>query len=283
MTQQRFDDILNEALQRLAQGATVEECLAVHQEVAADLAPLLQVAQATTKAGVEMAPDPAARQAILGRLTEAWQDRETRRRHRRFPALAPALRPWAIALVAVVALVLTGWGTATAAANSVPGDVLYPVKTVQERFVLAVAPSDHRRARIHARLAEKRTQEMVILAHRGRDTVKMDRLARRMARHTRSALRLVDGGVQAPRVRSPEDAATAGATPRIDPGLRKARSDLHRLMARHERIQSFGMRDLSPRKMARFERIFARSQQELRQAILTLERLEAGQEASQTQ
>ena len=76
--------------------------------------------------------------ASRGRLTEAWQDRETGR-HRRFPALAPALRPWTIALVAVVALVVTGWGTTTTAANSVPGDELYPVKTVQERFVLAVA------------------------------------------------------------------------------------------------------------------------------------------------
>ena len=280
MTDQRFDDILNEALQRLVQGAPVEECLAVYEDVAEDLAPLLRVAQATATAGSDMAPDPAARLAILGRLTEAWQDRETGR-HRRFPALAPALRPWTIALVAVVALVVTGWGTTTTAANSVPGDVLYPVKTVQERFVLAVAPSDHRKARIHARLAEKRTREMVLLAHRGRDTAKMDRLARHLAWHTQNAMRLVDGGVRPSRFRLPEGATTADATPGSDPELRKARSDLRLLMAQHERIQRFGMRELPPRKMERFERAFARSQQELRQAILTLERLEAEAEAAQ--
>ena len=194
-SEMRKDDraeVLNEALERLAQGATVEECLASYPQEAGELEPLLRMAQAMAVA--VPGPRPQARAEVLSRLTEAWEERRTRRQSRLFflPPL-PVFRPLAVALTAVMVLVLGGWGTTSAAANSVPGDLLYPVKTARERLILAVSPSSSQKAKIHARLAAERSREMEVLATKAGSPAQIQRLSRRMTEHTQKAVRLVDG------------------------------------------------------------------------------------------
>ena len=276
MTDQPFDDILSEALQRLSQGAAVEECLAAYPAHAAELGPLLRTAQAAIAAAAGAAPRPEARRAILERLTTSWQEREARRRRGWMPWNAPVRRAWAIALVAVLALVFTGWTTTAAAEDSIPGDALYNVKTAQERLVLAVTPSDHRRAQLHARYAEKRTREMVALVRQRHDPVRVEWLVQRVSRHTRRAVVLVDAA--APPSQYPTAAqGTPPAKQRVDPALHNARIAVLGLLLRHQRLQEIGMRDLSPAKRARFERSFQRVHEELGQAITIMRALEAAQ------
>jgi hypothetical protein len=279
MTQQPFTDTLNEALERLAQGATVEECLALYGEAAAELEPLLRVAQATISA--RPVPRPEAQRATLERLIQGWQEQQAGKGQRRFPLRAALLRPWAVAIVAVLALLLTGWGTSSAAANSVPGDTLYPVKTAQERLVLAVTPSSSRKARLHARLAGERAEEMVVLAAREHNGVSMDLLAQRMARHTQKAVVLVVVRLEAPPPATSQPPASPTVTPPpkvrkpVDPSVRRARAEMRRLLAQHEKLQEQGYRDLPSAKRQRFQEAFRNSQRELHQAVVTLEQLEA--------
>ena len=274
MTDQPFDDILSEALQRLSQGAAVEECLATYPVLAAELGPLLRTAQAAIAVAAGAAPLPEARRAILERLTTSWQEREARRRW--MPWNTPVRRAWAIALVAVLALVFTGWTTTAAAEDSIPGDALYNVKMAQERLVLAVTPSDHRRAQLHARYAENRTREMVALVRQRHDPVRVEWLVQRVSRHTRRAVVLVDAA--SPPSQYPTAAqGTPSAEQRVDPALNNARIAVLRLLLRHQRLQEIGMRDLSPDKRARFERSFQRVHEELGQAITTMRALEVDQ------
>lgn len=79
------------------------------------------------------------------------------------------LKPMAIALI--IALIVSG-SAAVAAENSLPGDILYPVKiNVSEKVVnLAVAFSEEAQARWEARKAERRVEEAEKLAAEGRLT-----------------------------------------------------------------------------------------------------------------
>jgi hypothetical protein len=278
MTQQRFSDVLNEALDRLARGATVEECLASHQELASELEPLLLAAQAAVATGP--VPRPEARGAILAQLAEAWQGREARRRHRRLlsmPSLPP-LRPWAVAAAAAMALVLGGWGTAAAAAESLPGDAFYPVKETRERLLLAVTPSATRKAQLHARLAGERAREMEVLAAEGQNEGRVQHVAERMAGHTQKAVRLVDGRRLPPAVTPPASKPPVAAPPEVrprPPGRHRALAELRQTLSQHEEKQGQRFESLPPGRQRQFREAYRESREELKRAIQALERLEA--------
>ena len=215
MREEQQTGALNGALERLAQGATVEECLAPYPQEAGELEPLLRMVQAMTAAVPE--PRPQARAEVMGRLTEAWEERHARRGEGLLlrPTL-PLLRPLAAALTAVMVLVLGGWGTISTAANSVPEDLLYPVKMARERLILAVSPSSQK-AKVHARLAAERSKEMEALAVKAGSPAEIQRLSRRMMDHTQKAVRLVDGAMVAS-LATPPVAGTGAVASDAAPG-----------------------------------------------------------------
>ncbi len=70
------------------------------------------------------------------------------------------LQPMTVALGAF-ALVFGGWvTTVNASFDSVPGDVLYPVKLATERVQVSLATSGERRAKLHAEFAGRRLDEL---------------------------------------------------------------------------------------------------------------------------
>jgi len=70
-----------------------------------------------------------------------------------------ALQPLA-AVASIFAIVFGGWiASVNASFNSVPGDVLYPVKLATERMQLRFAGSGNQRALLHAEFAGRRLQE----------------------------------------------------------------------------------------------------------------------------
>ena len=180
-----LDQILDDCLERLATGATVEDCVARYPEDRDELAPLLQVAAATTETASSLSYRPEAKARGLNRLTTAAARRGAPRTRRfawlRFPTLVP--RPVASGLA--VAVVATGAvvGTGMASSNSVPGDPLYPVKTIREEISLMMPKSDMSLAQEHVHLASVRGQEMLKLTDRGKfdeAEVLMDRMTRHL-------------------------------------------------------------------------------------------------------
>ena len=204
---------LDNCLELLEQGGTIEACLERFPEAATELEPLLRLAMQTKKVGETIETPMKAQRLGLGRITDAWAAKQTKRSNRRLRFFRPLAKSWAIAMIAVMVLAFGGWTTTSAAAGSIPGEVLYPVKKAQERVLLVVAFSDIGKAELHAKFAQKRTQEIEKLAARDKSQEVMDRTAIRMEKHTRRAVVLM-GGVLPTSVPALND-STAPATPQI--------------------------------------------------------------------
>jgi hypothetical protein len=157
-----FDNILDECLQRLLAGETIESCLSRYPLHAADLEPLLLTAQSTLKAA-DIKPRPEFRDLARRQFQAAV--RETPRQEKRgfFALLQPGLA--AVAIIAIV--LLAGGGVVAAAGNSLPGSSLYPVKLATESVRLALTPSDLGKAELNAAFADERIDEIIRLAENG--------------------------------------------------------------------------------------------------------------------
>ena len=157
MKNKRFDDILNECLDRLlVEGQTVEQCLASYPEEADKLKPLLQVAVATREAST-IQPRSDFRARARYQFNSALRDMEAKR-GRSFFGWLPQ---WATVVTTVfVCLLVAGGGTVFAAGNSMPDEPLYPMKLATEQVQLTLTPSEIGKAELYAKLADRRVAEI---------------------------------------------------------------------------------------------------------------------------
>ena len=192
-------DALNTCLELLDQGLAIEVCLARYPEAAAQLEPMLRLAMEARRLGETIEIPADAQRNGIGRITEAWVKSQVKNRSQWWRVARPLAKSWALAMIAVVILGFGGWTTSTVAADSVPGEVLYPVKKAQESVLLVVTFTDRRKAELHAKFAHQRTQEIAKLVDRGKSQAAMDRTADRMAHHTRRVVMLMGGELQLPK------------------------------------------------------------------------------------
>lgn len=171
MNDSNFDDALNDCLERLTAGETVAECLSRHPEHADELAPLLRMGQTTMRLSQSVEPSAEGRARGLTRLQSALSG-SRRRKRRRWQLPRAYWRPISTPVAAVFAVVfltiVAAGGTTVASADSLPGEPLYPVKSVRESVEQRIALSDEHKAQLHARLARERGREMRELIVRGR-------------------------------------------------------------------------------------------------------------------
>jgi len=78
------------------------------------------------------------------------------------------LRQTIVALALIVALLGSTVGTAFAAEESLPGEILYPVKIAREQVTISLAPAEHEIA-MRLWIAERRTHEIEELGAAGRE------------------------------------------------------------------------------------------------------------------
>lgn len=188
--------LLSKGIDHLAEGRTVEEYMGqvdttslsnaereeLHEllDTSASLLPLRQLAVPPTRS-------KAANRARL--LSEAVRQRETGRRQAALGGLGvPAkLRRGLLGVVLSLALLLVvGSGAVSAAAGSLPGSPLYPLKLAVEDARLTLAFSPPARTQLYMRFASERTAEMVRLATAGRPV--SETVVARMAQHLQGAL-----------------------------------------------------------------------------------------------
>ena len=167
-----ISDILEECLERIASGDTIESCAERYPDRRAELVPLLRTAAMTTKAVEAVSYDPAAKQRGLQKLMQAAESKRTARGGvfswlRWRPPLARSL---AVGLSAAVLMTATAWGTTMASAESLPGEPLYTIKRIRESISLMLPQSEMARAEKHVSLAVERGEEMGKLIIRGRYT-----------------------------------------------------------------------------------------------------------------
>jgi hypothetical protein len=150
-----LDELLEDALEQLAQGHSVEDVLRRRPE-ARPLELTLRLAQAMRQA----APQPLP-QAQVARLEQRW--RAAPPAARRAPLWAGMSRAAAV-VVAALAIALAGTtGTVAASASSMPNDTLYPVKRAWELLVAFIASLFQRADDVWLHLATVRYEELLYL------------------------------------------------------------------------------------------------------------------------
>jgi len=163
----RFEDILDTCLDRITlKGDSIEQCLESYPEQAAELEPLLRAALAIKEVS-SIEPRPEFRQVAKARLLSALAAEEKKKEKRRLPLWSWQWR-WALAVAVILALFLAGGGTVMASSDSLPGDVLYPVKMATEKVQAFFTFGDEAKANLHIKFAERRVKEIESLAGKGR-------------------------------------------------------------------------------------------------------------------
>jgi hypothetical protein len=83
----------------------------------------------------------------------------------------------------VLAFVVIAGGTVTAAASSNPGETLYPVKLASERVRVAITPSSIGKARLEAKFAERRIDELAYVVSKTKNGKEVEELSNQLSRH----------------------------------------------------------------------------------------------------
>ncbi len=186
-----LEEALDTAIARLQRGEPTESCRPADQDLAAELAPLLGVAQnlrelaadaASHKPSLKAGKERFLQQAdLLAR--EASRRREPIRSRLRLGIpvaqplsnlFAPLLRrgaATAVVLVALLAVLLTGTTMMTStSAASIPGDTLYPVKRAAESVRLALTFDRNARVAFEQAIEQRRVREAQAVLQRHRQT-----------------------------------------------------------------------------------------------------------------
>ena len=178
----RFRDILDDCIDRVLQGESMEQCLARYPEQAAELEPLLRVALSARKTSSAVEPRPDFKARVRHEVQSQLRSKGRKPEPKRAPVLHSMPR-WAMAAVTLVFVVLlAGTTTVAASSGSLPGDTLYPVKTATEQVQMRLTFSKAAKAKLQASLAERRVREIALLAPKGR-TAKVEALTAQFEAH----------------------------------------------------------------------------------------------------
>lgn len=160
-----FDDILNDCLEKMLQGRSIEQCLADYPDHASALEPMLRTA-ARTRMATNVRPRPEFKDRARHEFQVAIRDMETKPAPvgRRF---FPSLKPVWIAVCVLVAIIIAGGGTVYAAGNALPDSPLYSIKLATEQVRLFFTPSDIGKAELYAQFADERVEEIIRMADKG--------------------------------------------------------------------------------------------------------------------
>ena len=162
---QKFEDILNSCLERMLQGASIDDCLEAYPDQAIELEPLLKTCSILSQKSAEIRASSELRKRVLSHLQAVLCTKPVSARER-FPLQH---RRWAVALASVLVVFAAGTGIFTASEKAMPNELLYPAKLASEQIGMALTFSDLNKAKLHTQFAQRRTVEMTEMALRGED------------------------------------------------------------------------------------------------------------------
>ena len=198
---ENIEQALEECLERIRQGASLEDALRRHPEQAAELRPLLQIALALERADF-LAPSEATKARLRTRFEGAARLRADEMRRPKTGWLNGGLRLWTTSLASVAAFVVLGSVTLWASSGSLPDQPLYGVKRAVERVQVAMASSPQEQATAYLDLADRRVDEVARLAESG-DAAGLAKLAPDVAQQVQFARASVGGAVSLKDASSP--------------------------------------------------------------------------------
>ena len=170
-----LSEVLDECLEALRKGESIDDCLSRHADIADELRPLLTAAVAMT--GIAPTRDDSARRMAHTRFEGAVRlHLATNRRitSGRFSIrewwnnrASGWSRVWVVGFATMAFFAILSTGAAYASTDALPDSPLYPVKRATEHARLAITFSDDSRAIYHLELIERRTLELAAVAESG--------------------------------------------------------------------------------------------------------------------
>ncbi len=195
---ERFENILNDCMERMLQGESLEQCLARYPEQAAELRPLLIVAAAARKASSAVEPRAEFKDRTRYEIQSLLRDNKSGKVAPKKGGIGWMPR-WAVVAVSLVLIfLLAGTGTAAAASSSMPDDTLYPVKLATEHVRLGLSRGSVNKARVQVSLADKRIEEIAYLAKKG-DKERLERALLRLNGHMEAIERVIEANADRPK------------------------------------------------------------------------------------
>ena len=170
---ERIEQILTNCIKDIRSGkSTIDECLNRHASIRKNLEPLLKVAlsiQTPNVIDLSTHDKQATRERLLQQIKTPRQ-----KRSRSFTDIfsfgIPPQYAWARVSASVVTVVIVvsmlGGGTAYASQSSLPGEVLYPVKTGTEDVRLLFAGDSSAKTELNVEFAAKRLEELSKVANK---------------------------------------------------------------------------------------------------------------------
>ncbi len=162
--ERELEMILDQCVEDLRNGKSVEECLQKYPSHRVQLKPLLEMAQA-----IERVPTPAPRSQLISEtLVEVGREigRYRLGRNRSFFGIIFQQPRFAWALSIVFTLLFSVAGITTVASGSTPGDFLYPVKLVTEKIEFLLTFDSENKAELRITFSDRRMKEMKALLER---------------------------------------------------------------------------------------------------------------------
>jgi len=162
----RIEDILDDCLERLFKGESIEDCLRDYPRQASELEPLLKTSLALLQKSAAIQPNPEFKARVHSRLQGMLRAKLEKVEEK---AIVPIWRRrWAVAMTTVLVILLAGIGTVAASADALPDEPLYAVKLATEQARMALAFSEMGRAELHIQFAERRATEIAEIARQGK-------------------------------------------------------------------------------------------------------------------
>ena len=171
--EQDIELLLDNCIGEMRDGKSIDECLAKHSQYAGQLRPLLQMAQQ-----LEALPQPEpSLEAISAALVEIGQKKtisnggtgtfskisttvsNLKKKSSIFNIIRRPKIAWAFSAAFLFIVVL--FSAATISANSVPGDILYPLKLATEKVKFLLTFNSEKKAELRLTFSDKRLQEMI--------------------------------------------------------------------------------------------------------------------------
>lgn len=154
----KIEEILDRLLAEMAQGRTIDECLRDYPEYAEELRPLLMVAgRIATMQKPE--PDPDAVRSVIRRARQSGRGSTRFSLRNVFAQVNIPVR----VLIALAMIFVFELSTGVLSAESLPGNVLYPVKRLTEGVQHFFIMGTEDRVHVHIALADRRAHEFTCL------------------------------------------------------------------------------------------------------------------------
>lgn len=155
-----IEEILDICLKRIAQGIPADEVLKEYPDYRDELKELLAVTKDIEGSPLPRPSDSAISSCLI-KIGEALLQKKRVRKTKLPRLLYLPSAAWARALAFALILIFISWGVVNLSADSIPGNILYPIKLKLEKvkFFLTVNPKD----KIELRLifSEERMQELI--------------------------------------------------------------------------------------------------------------------------